>query len=282
MTMRTLHVASAQIVSAGGAPRTLPRIDALARAASCLGAEVVLFSEVAVHGYDYDMTPESVRAVAEPVDGPVAREILAMARRHGIAILAGTLEREGEAVYNSHLIAEPCGRLRVQRKHNLTEGERRARLTPGPREPLAFDLGGVRCAILICADSGIEGMPADCRRLGVEVRFVPTGGGGKLDEMLSQDDLLTPEGRQRYEQNRPRVCLPDAFDPKFKEWGSALVTANALGPAGAATCHQGHCIIVDHLGVLRAQATGTMVREHMHEQLINAVLHFAEPAPGNS
>ncbi len=276
-TMKTLHVAAAQIVSAGGAAQTLPRIDALSQAAACLGAEVILFSEVVVHGYDYEMTPESVRAVAEPLDGPIARRILAMARQHNIVILAGTLEREGEAIYNSHLIAEPSGRLRVQRKHNLTEGEQRARLTPGPRTPVVFSIGGVRCAVLICADSGLDGMPEECRRLGVELRFVPTGGGGKIADMLCQADLVTSEGRDKYEQNRPRVCLPDAFDPNFAEWGCALVTANALGPAGAGTCHQGHCIIVDSFGVLRAQAEGTIVREHMHEQLINAVLQV----PGN-
>ncbi len=272
--MTSLHVASAQISSEAGSPKTLPRMDALAQAAACIGAEIILFSEVAVHGYDYDMTPESVRAVAEPVDGPVARELLAIAARRRIVVLAGMFERDNDAVYNSHLIAEPSGRLRVQRKHNLTEGERRARLTPGPRTLEVFSINGIRCAVLICADSGLDGMPAECRRLGVRVRFLPTGGGGKLDEMLCQRDLATPEGRGKYEQNRPRVFLPDAFDPKFAEWGSALVTANALGPAGAATCHQGHCVIVDNMGVLRAQAVGTIVREHMHEQLINAVLHF--------
>jgi len=274
--MRELHVAAAQLVSHGGAAETLPRIDALARAAACLGAEVILFSEVALHGYDYDMTPESVRAVAEPVDGPNAREILAIARRHKIVVLAGTLEGDGETIYNSHLIAEPSGRLRVQRKHSLTEGELRAGLTPGSRIREVFTINGVRCAILICADSGIDGMPAELRRLAVEVRFVPTGGGGKLADMLCQTDLATADGRDKYAQNRPRVCLPDAFDPNFADWDSALVTANALGPAGAETCHQGHCIIVDNMGVLRAQASGTIVREHMHEQLINAVLHFPD------
>jgi hypothetical protein len=90
--------------------------------------------------------------------------------------------------------------------------------------------------------------------------------------MLCQADLATPENRARYEQNRPKVCLTDAFDPKFPEWGSAFVSANALGPAGEATCH----LIVDNHGVLRAQAVGTIVQEHMHEQLINAILHFPD------
>jgi predicted amidohydrolase len=274
--MKQLHVASAQLISHGGAAETLPRIDALSQAAACLGAEAILFSEVAIHGYDYDMTPESVRAVAEPIDGPIAQEVLAIARRHNIVVLAGTFEREVEAIYNTHLIAEPSGQLRVQRKHNLTDGELRARLTPGPQDPEVFSINGVRCAVLICADTGIEGIENRCKERGVELRFIPTGGGGKLSDMLSQADLATPENRTRYELNRPAVCLPDAFDPKFPEWGSAFVSANALGRAGETTCHQGHCIIVDNQGVLRAQAVGTIVQEHMHEQLINAVIHFSD------
>lgn len=272
--MRTLHVASAQIVAAGGPAQTLPQIDALSKAAALLGAEAVLFSEVVVHGYDYDMCAESVGRQAEPLDGPVVGAIRAMANRNRIAILAGTFERDGAAIYNSHVVAEPSGRLHVQRKHRLTESEQRAGLRAGPRARTVFELNGVRCAVLICADTGIEGLPEELKQMRVDLRFIPTGGGGKLSDTLGQSDLETPEGRRRYEENRPRVCIATAFDPQCQEWGSAFVSSNALGPAGTQTCHQGHCIIVDAQGVLRAQAVGTLVREHMHAQVINAVLSF--------
>ncbi len=273
--MRTLHVASAQIVAAGGSAHTLPQIDALSKAAALLGADAVLFSEVVVHGYDYDMGVESVGRQAEPLDGPVVGAIRAMASCNRITILAGTFERDGDAIYNSHVVAGPSGQLWVQRKHKLTEGEQRAGLRPGPRERTLFELNGVRCAVLICADTGIEGLSDELRQRQVDLRFIPTGGGGKLSDTLGQADLASPDGRTRYEENRPRVCIATAFDPQQAEWGSAFVSSNALGPAGAQTCHQGHCIIVDAQGVLRAQAVGTIVREHMHSQLINAVLQFS-------
>lgn len=270
--MKRLHVAAAQIISQGGPPQTLARIDALAQAASLLGADVILFAELAVNGYDYQMTTADVRRQAEPLDGPIAQTILASAARHGITILSGFIERDGEAIYNSHLIAEPSGPLQVQRKHMLTEPEIQAGFSPGPRKRLIFALNHVRCALIICADTGIQGLPEELRTDQVDLRFIPTGGGGKIADMLQQNELATEEGCRRYTENRPRVCHIDAFDTKAKEWGSGFVSANALGPIGRETCHQGHCLIVDSQGVLRAQAVGTIVLEHMHEQLINAVL----------
>jgi predicted amidohydrolase len=61
--MRTLHIATAQIHSGGPMEETLQRVDRQIRSAASVGAEVILFSEVALHGYDYGMTAESVRAV---------------------------------------------------------------------------------------------------------------------------------------------------------------------------------------------------------------------------
>lgn len=274
MATKILHVASAQIVSDGGIEETLPRIDALSQAAALLGADVILFSELAVNGYALDMPPAEVKALAQPLDGPSVQKLLASAAAHGICILAGFLEGDDEKIYNSHLIAMPGMPPRVQRKHILTDPEIQAGLSPGPGERDVFTIKGVRCALVICADTGIPGLADHLRSLQVDIRFVPTGGGGCIDDMLPQSELATPEGRQRYTANRPRVCMPDAFDPGFSEWGSALVTSNALGRAGKSTCHQGHCIIVDALGVLRAQAHGTIIREHMHEQLINAIVEW--------
>lgn len=275
--MKTLSVASAQIVSGDGPRATLPRIDAVSHAAALLGAEVVLFPEGSVHGYDYDMTESSLRALAEPVGGPSTAEVCAIARRRRIAVLAGIFEQDaGGRLYNTHLIAFPDGRLLAQRKHNITGIETKANVSPGPRKRTVFTLNGVRCAVMICADNGIEGLPDDLRRDRVELRFIPAGAGGDLHAMLHPADLSDPAARERYAENRTHVCMTTPFDPEFPKWGTGFVSCNALGPAGARTCHQGHCMIVDGQGVLRAQAPGTIVREHMAEQLITATLEFPD------
>ena len=271
---RKIHAASTQIISEGGASATLPRIDAVSHAAALLGADVVLFPEMAVHGYDYGMTEQSLRAVAEPADGASARELSAIAARRGIIVMAGIAELDRGALYNTHLIAFPDGRMIAQRKHNLTDIEKAAGMTPGERRRQVFEINGVRCALMICADNGIDGLPDDLRRDGVELRFLPCGAGGDAAKMLHAADMDSPAARAAYAENRTHVCMPGPFDESFAKWGSAFVSCNAVGPMGANTCHQGHCMIVDRHGILRAQCTGTNVREFMHEQLINAVLEF--------
>ena len=271
---RNLHVAAAQIHSGGPIDDVLKRVERQVVAAAAVGAEVILFSECALHGYDGDMMPDSVRSVAEPMDGPHCRRVLKLAERHRIAILIGFLERNGEAIHNSVLIARPDGTCATARKHILTEGEVRARLTPGLRERTVVELNGVRCAIIICADGVIDGLHEDLRAQGVDYRFCPTGGGGKIGDMLHAADLLTTEGRTRYVENRPRVFKTEAILDDKECPFTGFTSANAMGPVGRQTCHQGHCMIVDNQHVMRAQLPGTIVLEHMQDQMIHAAMQF--------
>ena len=272
--MRTIHAATVQMSSEGGSAQVLPQMERIAHAAALMGVEALLFPEGNLHGYDYDMTKESVGAVAERLDGASATAVLGMARKHNIIVMAGMFEKDKDAIYNTHIVAFPDGRLIHQRKHNITDIEANAGLTRGPRQRTLFEINGVRCAVMICADAGIEGLSEDLKRDGVELRFSPCGGGGLWEKTLGQADLKTEEGRARYAENRKTVCSPGPFDTTFATWGTAAanVACNALGRAGARTCHQGHCSIVDNFGVLRVQVTGTNVREHINPQLISAVL----------
>ena len=272
--MRALHVAAAQIHSGGPIEKTLERIERQMAAASAVGAEVILFSEGVLHGYDYDMTPESVRAVAETSDGPNCRRIAKLARRYRIASLVGFLEKHGDRIHNSVLVAEPGKACWVGRKHVLTEGETAAGLTAGPRERPVVEINGVRCALIICADGGIDGLHEDLKAQRVDYRFCPTGGGGKMRDMLHEADLATPEGCAKYVANRPRVFKTEAILDEKECPYTGFTSANALGPVGKQTCHQGHCMIVDNFRVMRAQIPGTIVLEHMQDQMIHALLQF--------
>jgi hypothetical protein len=271
---RSLHVAVAQIHSGGAIESTLQRVERQITAASAVGAELILFSECALHGYDYDMTPESVRGVAEPVNGPHCRKIHELAEKHRISVLIGFFENDAGSIFNSMLIACPGESLRTARKHVLTSSELSAEITPGRREREVVEINGVRCALIICADGGMEGLSEDLQRQGVDYRLCPTGGGGKMTDMLRAHALQSPEGRSRYEKNRPRVFniapILSENDCPF----SGFASANALGPVGHQTCHQGHCMIVDNQRVMRAQIPGTIVLEHMQDQMVHALLAF--------
>lgn len=272
--MKRLHVAAAQIRSEETVAGTLRRVERQLALAARVGADVILFSEGCMHGYDYDLTRKRLREAAEPLSGRNCGRVVSMAKKYGVAILIGFFERDGRRFYNSQLVARPDGSRAVQRKHCLTGGETGPGLVPGPAERTVFEFNGVRTAIIICADGGIKDLHETLRCQGVEYRFCPTGGGGKMDEMLHEADLLTAEGRRAYAKNRPRVFNTKAILPRKECPYTGFAAANALGPAGRRTCHQGHCMIVDNHRVMRAQHPGTIVLEHQQDQMIHAELTF--------
>lgn len=275
-TTRTLHVAAAQVHSGHGVADTLVRIDRQAQAASIQGAQLILFSEAVVHGYDYGMTRQSIAQLAQPLDGPDAEHLCAIAQSHGLVVIAGMFESDpaANAIYNSMVIAWPDGRLQAARKHVLTPAEQSAGLTPGPRKMTVIEVGGVRCGIVICADCSIDTLHEDLRKQGADFRLCPTGGGGSMDDILHEQDLNTSKGKDHYTRCRAQVFRAEPILTKQDCPYTGFASANALGPVGDNNFHQGHCMIVDNHRVLRAQIPGTTIREHAQDQLICAKLNF--------
>lgn len=272
--MISLHIASAQVHSGGSVQENLARIETQVRAAAVVGVDVILLAEGVLQGYDYGMTTEWTRRIADEAGGPATSKLLAMAKQYNIVILAGFIEKDGEQFYNSHLIAYPTGKFLVQRKNQLTSTEKNALLTPGPEERQVFDIKGVKCALIICADCSIPDVYKKMHDNGVQYLFHPCGGGGKMSEMLTEEQLKTEAGRKSYIDNKKRVFLdnPIHHNPDNPYFG--VTTCNALGPVGEETCHQGHCIISDNNNVIRAQCPGTNVLEHMQDQMIHAIINF--------
>lgn len=273
-SIRTLHVAAAQVHSNNGPQETLISIDRQVAAASIQGAHLVLFSEAVVHGYDYGMTVDSINQLAQPTDGPDAQALLTTARNYGVIVVAGMFEKNQGKVYNSMIIARPNGELEVARKHVLTKAEQTAGLASGPRKMTVIQVQGVRCAVVICADCSIDTLHQDLRDDHVDFRLCPTGGGGSLDDILYEADLATQAGQSKYTRSRSAVFRAEAILGKEDCPYTGFASANALGPVGETNFHQGHCMIVDNQRVLRAQIPGTTIREHAQDQIICAKLNF--------
>jgi len=270
--MRHLHVGVAQVQSRVGDPwGNLARMHKQIQAGAAVGVNVLLFAETAIHAYD--MSPENL-ALAEPLGGPLSQQVSAWAAQYHMVILAGMLERDGEAIYNAQLIAYPDGRMARARKHYLTAIEIEGGLAVGERKRLLYDIHGVTCAVLICADNGIEGIHAELIAQGAEYCFMPTAGGGKREEYIHLADLDAPDGRANYTEDRQRVFKTDAIlsaeESQFPGWAAA----NALGDDGRNMVHHGHCMIVDTQRVMRAQIPGTNVVEHFLDQMVHAVVYF--------
>ncbi len=272
--MKTMHVAVAQIHSGGGVRDVLKRMTRQIRIAAIAGVDVILFSECVLQGYDYDLTRKQLEQIAVTAGSRPCGRLKKLAAEYGMTIIAGFFERERGAFYNSCLIVHPDGSRQVQRKHALTAGEKRAGLTPGPREREIIDINGIKCAVLICADGGIEGIYNDLKQQGVQYRFCPTGGGGKMSEMINERSLSRKKTRDRYIENRPRVFNADAILANDQYPDMPFASANALGPVGKRTCHQGHCMITGADYVMRAQIPGTIVLEHQEDQMLHACLNL--------
>jgi predicted amidohydrolase len=274
--MRSLHVAVSQIHSVSGDPwRNLQRMLPQIQSAAAVGVEVILFAETAVHSYEF--SPENL-AFAEPLGGPLTTQLSQWAQANNITVLAGFIEKDGDAYHNAHAICLPDGTMRLQRKHNMTPIELNGGLSAGPLERTIFEINGVKCAILICADSGSDGIYDYIVERGVDYRFHPTAGGDHINNKpipyIHETELVDPEKRALAAEYRGYVYLKDAFvDESRRPLG--FCAANAMGFDGKKMHHMGHCIIADAYGTLRAQLPGTLIIEHQQDQMVHTVVTFA-------
>ncbi len=92
------------------------------------------------------------RTAAEPIPGPFTRSLCALARKYGMSIAAGLEERADGRLYNSAVLIDPAGRIRLHHRklNELPEGlEVYAR---GDRLGVA-EVDGLKIGLDICADS---------------------------------------------------------------------------------------------------------------------------------
>jgi len=140
---------------------------AAARARDELGADLVMFPELALTSYppeDLVFRDDLYRRLDEA---------LARLRRqvHGIHILVGHPRRDEERRFNSCSLIRDGELLLTydkQRLPNYAVFDEMRYFTPGAGPVPTFDLGGRRCAVSICEDIWLPGVAAQAREAGVE------------------------------------------------------------------------------------------------------------------
>src|SRR5581483_8737302 len=101
--------------------------------------------------------------------------VVELAREHGLTIGAGLVERDGDAFYNTYVVALPDGTVHRHRKLHAFEHEA---IRPGA-EYTVFDLpGGWRAGVLICYDNNIVENVRATALLGADVLIAPHQTGG--------------------------------------------------------------------------------------------------------
>ncbi len=149
--------------------KNMERMADMVRSAKTSGAGLICFPEMNISGYS--RRPD-IKAVAEPVPGPISDQLSRLSVRENIAILAGMAERgDGDRIFVSHLAAAPDRSVGVYRKVHIAPPEREV-FTAGEDVPV-FEYAGVRFGIQLCYDAHFPDLSTLMAQKGVDVIFMP-------------------------------------------------------------------------------------------------------------
>ncbi|MCH8562268.1 carbon-nitrogen hydrolase family protein [Nesterenkonia sp. YGD6] len=244
-----MRIAAAQITTGPDPEANLELIREYAARAAQAGARVVVFPEATQRAFGHPLPP-----VAEPVTGPWAEAVRAMAREFQVVIVAGMFtpgvpSGEGRPrVVNTLIAVGPAvsgeevdvayDKIHLYDAFGFKESDG---VQPG-RSPAQFVLDGVTFGLATCYDIRFPNLFTDHARSGAQVTLVPASWGageGKLEQwrLLAQARAL---------DSTQYILACGQADP-----AAAGVDAVQGAPTGI-----GHSMIVSPLGVPLSEAGG--------------------------
>lgn len=202
---------------AGDKATNFKKIEAFVGQAMEAGVKLLAFPECCITGYWFlrkRTRSELVELAEEVPSGPSTQRLLKLASNTKMTIGAGLLEREGEKLSNTYVVAMPDGRWAKHRKIQAFEHEA---ISPGNQYTVFQIDGGVKVGILICYDNNILENVRITALMGAQVLLAPHQTGGC--------NSVSPFGLKPIDQNlwRNRKSDPDAIQrellgPKGKAW----------------------------------------------------------------
>lgn len=175
--------------------RSLELIEKAAEA----GAKLAVLPELCNTGYVFETREEAFDLAEEIPDGSTTKKWSTAAARHGMHIVAGITEREGQALYNSAVIVGPQGFVGMYRKNHLWAAEN-----------LFFEPGN----------------------LGVPVYHTPLG---RISAAICYDIWFPEVFRLAAVQGADILCVPTNWVPMPEQPIGLPKMANLLAMSGAHT-----------------------------------------------
>jgi predicted amidohydrolase len=166
------------------------RAAPMIREAAAGGARIVVTTECFLDGYaiaDKSIPLETYRALGEPIpDGEYFRRLAALADELNIHLVAGMMEADGDARYNTAVLVGPDGKL-IGKYHKQKLGHESVRNTPG-KSSLVFEVPYGRVGLMICADRTEKEIVRRFCQNGAEFLICPSGGmfGPKTNDPIVQ------------------------------------------------------------------------------------------------
>ena len=260
--MREINIAAAQFITRDGDKAyNLSRIEALTAEAAGKGARVVSFHELSVSSYTSlsKLSREELLEIAEEIPtGESSRELIRIAGKYKLALLAGLVEKEKDEIYNTYVCVNGDGLVAKFRKlHPFISPF----LAPG-NGYVVFDLFGWKCGILICYDNNVIENVRATALLGAEIIFMPhvTGctpspmpGRGWVDQSLWDNRHSDPGAiRKEFDGPKGRGWLMHWLPARAYDNGIYAIFTNPIGPEGG-QLKNGNSMILDPYGEILAE-----------------------------
>ncbi|MGW8315179.1 MAG: nitrilase family protein [Bacteroidales bacterium] len=260
--MNELRIASTQFQTRNGDKAyNLSTMEKLIDRAAKMGAQAVSFHELCITSYSFlrHLDREAIISLAEDVpDGESVRRMVQMAKRHGVAVLGGLVEKEEGRLYNTYVCVTGDGVIARYRKlHPFISPH----LSPGDRYEV-FDLLGWKCGILICYDNNVIENVRATTLLGAQVIFMPhvTGctpspmpGRGWVDRELWDNRESDPVTiRAEFDGPKGRGWLMRWLPARAYDNGVYAVFSNPIGPDDD-QLKNGNSMILDPYGEILAE-----------------------------
>lgn len=172
--MTSIRVAACQIDPKLG--EVEGNLDLIGRAvddAAAAGATFTVLPEAAVTGYAFASLSEAL-PVARKAEAIAERAIQGLAQKHRMTIVCGTLEPDGDEIFNTALVLLADGRRYRYRKIHLPFLGVDRFATPGPDAPAVIELDGLRFGVLICYDLRFPEAARICALEGADLVALPT------------------------------------------------------------------------------------------------------------
>jgi N-carbamoylputrescine amidase len=157
----------------------LRRTLALAAKAARQGANIICTQELFRSQYFCQAEKHEYFRLAEPIPGPSSRAFQALARKHGVVVIASLFERRAAGLYhNTAVIFDADGRMVGRyRKMHIPDDPlyyEKFYFTPGDTGFRAWDTRFGRIGVLICWDQWYPEGARLTALQGAEILFYPT------------------------------------------------------------------------------------------------------------
>jgi predicted amidohydrolase len=177
-----MRIALAQIQSSADPSANLGLVEDYTRQAADAGARLVLFPEATMCRFGVPLAP-----IAEPIDGPWADGVRAVAERHDVTVVAGMFCPSEDGRVTNTLIASGPGVAAHYHKIHLYDafGFSESRTVAPGYEPVMITVDGVGIGLTTCYDIRFPELYVELTRRGAQLITVHASWGsgrGKLEQ----------------------------------------------------------------------------------------------------